>query len=396
MSGGEDVERAVEVRRRSPGFGSPAVRLWIAAALVAALPLITFFAFTEIAERKIAMGAEINPEAIARTFARDDTVTNRLGVVRSIGEGVVARDVAAVSAPAKATVPALHAPALAEHQRPVVLGPARPASVAGALWQTPVVLGTFAIYAAFVGLALALIIGVARRERSSADLLPSRAEAASAEHVSADLRRLAEQVRLDVADTVHAMRSPLGVIAGSMDAIRRTIPREDARALRAVQLVELATERLVTTVDGSWLSVRALSSFFLAPWKRVDLGRILLNVAGRSFGEAGSPSNRIRFCVDAECPVSAPDDVLEFAVEGLLRTLCDVLPADLALTVAVFCEGEEVCLEVRGPGDALEKAVAPLVPPDTTRTISLLGGRVKAGAFGQDGRSIRLVLPRRG
>ena len=380
--------RASEARRRR--LGSPAVRLWIAAGLVTALPAFALWTLDALAHQKTAPAMELHPERIVRSFAPEDAVSSRAGALPTGGNSLVSNDASGVASPAKAPAPALHASNLATTPPVAAIASTAVAPALELAWQKPEVMGPLSAFLSFAGLAVALILSVARDSGTALE----RAGERSAESLAADLRRLAEQVRHDVADTVHDVKSPLSVLIGSIDTLRRAVPREDPRASRAIQLADIAAERLVRTVDGAWHTGDGLAALFLTPRQRVDLGRILLDVPGNRLGPCGL---NLQCHATSDCFVSAPEGVLDHAVDSLFQTLRLVLPAGAALFCSAFVEGATVCLEISASSTAaLEWEIDLLVSKDTARTISLLGGSLEAFATGNDVRSIRLVLPRHG
>lgn len=392
------MRRAVEASSRCLRLGSPGARLWIAAGLVAALPAIALWSLDVLTPQRTAPAAELHSETIARSFGRDEAVTSRTGAPRLGGEAFVVNDVSRGALPARAAAPALHSSNL------TMTPPAAAVSLAAVKvpsmlpWQLPEVLGALAIYLAFSGIAVALILSVARGLKSSPLLPPVIALEGTgvrpADRLAADLRRLAEQVRLDVADTVHDMRSSIAVFSGSIDTLRRTVPRDDARASRAIQRANIAAQRLVTMMDEAWHTGNALATLFVAPRQRVALGRILVDVSGdrmRSF--------RLKLLCPptTECPVAAPEGVLELAIDRLFQTLRDILPAGAVLSCSASDSSDKVCLEIcTSAAGALEWEIDRLVPPDTALTVALLGGSLEAITTASDVRTLRIVLPRHG
>jgi hypothetical protein len=174
--------------------------------------------------------------------------------------------------------------------------------------------------------------------------------------------------------------------------LRREIPGADARAQRALQLADKATGRLVALVDGSWHTGNTLATLFLAPRRRVDIGCVLLALTDDQVNHHGL---KIQSYVTAACPVSAPEGVLDLAIDSLFQHLRDQLPIHATLFASAACNGEEVLLEIQASAVAApDWEAGRLVPRDTARTISLLGGRLEAPVLGGDVRSIRIFLPR--
>jgi hypothetical protein len=77
-----------------------------------------------------------------------------------------------------------------------------------------------------------------------------------------------------------------------------------------------------------------------------DLGRILLDVSGNRLGPC---SLKFQCRVAAECFVSAPEGVLDLAVDSLFQNLRLVLSAGVVLFCSTFVEGTTVCLQISVP-----------------------------------------------
>lgn len=52
-------------------------------------------------------------------------------------------------------------------------------------------------------------------------------------------------------EAAHAFKGPLATIRSSMEPLRRAVPPENARARRALELIEAAVDRLVALVEAA-------------------------------------------------------------------------------------------------------------------------------------------------
>lgn len=61
----------------------------------------------------------------------------------------------------------------------------------------------------------------------------------------------ARQIRLAADETAHALKGPLATIQSSIEPLRRAVPADNARARRALELIEAALGRLMALVDAA-------------------------------------------------------------------------------------------------------------------------------------------------
>jgi len=59
-------------------------------------------------------------------------------------------------------------------------------------------------------------------------------------------------IRAAADETVHAFKGPLATIQSSIEPLRRAVPSDDARALRALALIEAALGRLKGLVEAAY------------------------------------------------------------------------------------------------------------------------------------------------
>src|SRR5690348_942055 len=59
-------------------------------------------------------------------------------------------------------------------------------------------------------------------------------------------------IRAAAAETVHAFKGPLATIQSSIEPLRRAVPSDDARARRALALIEASVGRLQGLIDAAY------------------------------------------------------------------------------------------------------------------------------------------------
>lgn len=139
-------------------------------------------------------------------------------------------------------------------------------------WQTPEMLISAVIYLVMVAAIFGLFFGIRANLQRFADLarLTGRGGghrstfreqntvpeldgvAADFDLMVSNLRRSADQLRASAGENAHALKTPVGVIAQSLEPIRRALRADSPNGARAVELIERSIERL----DGLISSIR--------------------------------------------------------------------------------------------------------------------------------------------
>lgn len=105
-------------------------------------------------------------------------------------------------------------------------------------------------------------------DAADADLPSARDLMAAMNALGSDMRRL-------VGDANHEMRTPIAIIAGSMAAVRRALPRENRRALRSAELIDRSCEKLVAALNGQREATARLVDSYLGVYTPIDVGAFL-------------------------------------------------------------------------------------------------------------------------
>lgn len=231
-----------------------------------------------------------------------------------------------------------------------------------------------------------------------AEAAPVGATRADQHETSCDARRLAEQLRLDIGEMVHAMRSPIAVVVAYAERLKSIVPSGDVRARRAIDAVGISGAQLNDLLDGAWRKGNELASLFLAERQVVDLADILRDVAADD--NASPDPGRIVMGAAGTSPVSAPPGVLEEVVDECLSTILGnractrvVATADTANGLAcLHLAVERETAEIAGATELSEQEESPLLVR-ATRTVAMLGGNLTIAAAEGGVRSITMTFP---
>lgn len=217
--------------------------------------------------------------------------------------------------------------------------------------------------------------------------------------VSRDASRLAEQVRVDIGEMVHAMRSPIAVVVAYAERLKSVVSVGDLRAYRAVEAVGISGAQLNELLDGAWRKENELAALFLAERYPVDLAEILRNAVEEE-SESLDPARVV--VGDARVSnVSAPPGVLERIVDECLSTMLSDRSCVRVVATVETARGL-ACLHLaaeRDPSTAIPAAdemdVLEEMPlfVHAARTVTLLGGNLTVVPGEGGARSITMTLP---
>lgn len=98
----------------------------------------------------------------------------------------------------------------------------------------------------------------------------------------AEIQALGAEIKREVGEVSHAMRTPLAVIAGSADAVRRALPQGTEKARRSVDLIALSCERLVDILDAHRDETAELIDSFLGSQVSIDVGAFVQDFIARA------------------------------------------------------------------------------------------------------------------
>jgi two-component system sensor histidine kinase ChvG len=170
------------------------------------------------------------------------------------------------------------------------------------------------------------------------------------------LKDAAAAIRQGAEDHAHAFKTPIAVIAQSLEPLRRGVASVDERGRRAVEMIERSVARLDELVAATRRIDQAIALSVDPPRQKLDLSTLVTQLV-----EDYRDAAQVRGAVIAiECEpgvaVLAGEDLLESIVENLLDNAIDFSPPGGTIEVRVRREGRRAVLTVadQGPG----------VPPD--------------------------------
>ncbi|MBI1209005.1 MAG: sensor histidine kinase [Azospirillum sp.] len=173
------------------------------------------------------------------------------------------------------------------------------------------------------------------------------------------LRASAEALRFAAEETAHAFKTPLGIIAQSLEPLRRRIG-DDPRGLRSLELIDRSLERLDGLVTAARALDETLADTINPPLERVPLSDLVADLVAE-YSEAHDPA-AIRFAagIDPGCVVTGASPLVEVVLQNLLDNAVSFSPAGGTIEVGLRVRPKVAELSVadQGPGvapDTLER-----------------------------------------
>ncbi len=315
-------------------------------------------------------------------------------------------------------------------------------SIGRPYWRTPEIRFAAFSYLAFALLAALMALSVSRSLRHFGEVTRrmrkgrtsghSFADAKVAPELSSvakefdrlvhDLRAVAQGIRQRAEDHAHSIKSPLGTIALSLGPIKRAALGADAKAQRAVALIENSIERMRTLINSAQRLDHNTADLIDAPRVPIDLSSVAEDVLQRYRQAIQARDLRIDRRIDPQVLVLAGRGILDVVVENILDNAISVSPVGGTIVMTLQRRRDTALLRIEdeGPGirpEDLERifdryvslrreepaAGVPDMPerPDhaglglwiVRRNVESLGGSVSAANRVGKGFAVDVVLP---
>jgi two-component system sensor histidine kinase ChvG len=248
-------------------------------------------------------------------------------------------------------------------------------------WATPTVRVAAIIYLAMAAITFSTLLSVrgglrrfARRARRIHDQGPDagsfadRADLPELATVAAEfdrmvdaLHRSAAEIRLTAEENAHAFKTPIAVIRQSLEPLRRAVSADNARAQRALGVVEQALDRLDGLIASARRLDEAAADLIDEPQVPVDLGRVIgrlvqsqspiLDSRGLKIVLA-SRGRRIAADLMPGMLVLGSEEMIETVLENLIENAVSFAPAGSEILIHLAQDGRfaHLTLSDQGPG----------------------------------------------
>lgn len=208
------------------------------------------------------------------------------------------------------------------------------------------------------------------------------------------MHTLGSEMRRQVSEVSHEMRTPLAIIAGSLASIQRTLPQDHQKANRAAALIGESCDRLVGILDSHRAGTSRLVDSFLGFHNSIDIGAFLQDfIVHAGMGSAVSLTHPPQPLIVWTQADGLKEVMKLFLVASLQR--CEGLTARLSLSEKRSWIEIVICYDRTG-SDRTALSVLPAVEwalDECRRHLSMMGATLKT-AVQPDGQVwVHLFLP---
>lgn len=208
------------------------------------------------------------------------------------------------------------------------------------------------------------------------------------------MHTLGSEMRRQVSEVSHEMRTPLAIIAGSLASIQRTLPQDHQKANRAAALIGESCDRLVGILDSHRAGTSRLVDSFLGFHNSIDIGAFLQDfIVHAGMGSAVSLTHPPQPLIVWTQTDGLKEVMKLFLVASLQR--CEGLTARLSLSEKRSWIEIVICYDRTG-SDRTALSVLPAVEwalDECRRHLSMMGATLKT-AVQPDGQVfVHLFLP---
>jgi two-component system, OmpR family, sensor histidine kinase ChvG len=182
-------------------------------------------------------------------------------------------------------------------------------------------------------------------------------------HVAEDFDSLVEALTTSQAfikrtaeENAHALKAPLGVIAQSLEPLKRAVPASEIAAQRSLHLIERSVAKLDALVSVARDLEQAAADVVYPIRQEVRLTEFVAELLRNYQVTLFAQGKRLLTSLSGGVTASANEDILEPVIENLLENAASFTPKGGIVEVTLEHEGEHAVIRVadRGPG----------VPPD--------------------------------
>jgi two-component system sensor histidine kinase ChvG len=233
-----------------------------------------------------------------------------------------------------------------------------------------------------------------------------------------DLKHLSQEIRQSAEDNAHSFKTPLAAIQSSLSPVRKSVPLEDQRARRALEIIDSSLARLLALVNAAQRFDTGTADLIEAPRVPTNLTQ-MVGEATLSVREImASRDIRLIRRLDETVMVRSAKGLLETVLQNILENAISFSPRGSTIIITLTQDHETVELQVddEGPGIPAEKidrmferyfSSRPNEPSESgkpphsglglwivRRNVEALGGEVRVSNRVGGGLSIAVILPR--
>lgn len=165
------------------------------------------------------------------------------------------------------------------------------------------------------------------------------------------LRETAQTLRFAAEENAHAFKTPIAVIAQSLEPVKRAVA-DHPRAARSAERIEQAADRLDALVQAARQMDQAAAEVLDSPTETVDIARLTRQI-GTVYAEQLADSGiSLDVTAPERCHAMASPDSFETVLENLVDNAVTFSPRSGKIWIRLVPNGEEavITVEDEGPG----------------------------------------------
>jgi two-component system sensor histidine kinase ChvG len=162
------------------------------------------------------------------------------------------------------------------------------------------------------------------------------------------------RIREAAEENSHALKTPLAVIAQSVEPLKQAVPPEQATAQRSIHLIERAVMRLDAMVNAYRDLENAAADLIFPARSPTDLSALLRTSLPAYENILAAQGKRLVMSVNDGVVALASDELMEPVIENLLENAASFTPENGVVEVRLEPDGDQARFSVmdRGPGVA--------------------------------------------
>lgn len=172
------------------------------------------------------------------------------------------------------------------------------------------------------------------------------------DHLVGTLQGSAVAIRNAAEENAHAFKTPIAVIAQSLEPLKRSIPLENLRGQRALQLVESSIEKLDALVSAARRMDEAIAELINPPREDVDLSDLVTQMMAGYEEKVRVSGLHLEARIVPGIHVMGGIDLIETALENVIENALSFSPLQGVVAVSLKRVDRDAVLEIAdgGPG----------------------------------------------
>ena len=170
------------------------------------------------------------------------------------------------------------------------------------------------------------------------------------------LEASAKNIRFAAEENAHAFKTPLGVIAQSIESLKRSVTSDNARGMRSVTLIEQALSRLDGLVSAARHMDEVSAELLDPPREPVELSKLVAHIAEDYADTIADSGRRLTIGPLDRATVKGGEDLIETVLENLLDNAESFSPRGGEIKLALKIESRSAVLTVEDEGPGVDPA----------------------------------------